>query len=220
MTPDRETELYSTHSRLLIYRPGQGENLPMQFGIECGDGWYLLIERLLHRVQVHADGEGLQPVVLQIKEKLGALRVYWRDADEVVRGISYFAEDLSEAICECCGLPGALVANRCGARRTRCESHRDITYPDEPVRPFHPEQRPRSRRRKDAAAVAPIAPAADMPDQVLVDAALLLANERGRLSISMLQVKLKIGYARAVRLRDAVLAKSNVNTNPLLRSET
>lgn len=57
-------------------------------------------------------------------------------------------------------------------------------------------------------------PVSDMPDQVLVDAALLLASERGRLSISMLQVKLKIGYARAERLRNAVLAiASNASTN-------
>lgn len=214
MRPERETELYSKHPRLLIYRPGQGENLPMQFGIQCGDGWHFLIDRLLNRVQVHADEEGFQPVVLQIKEKVGALRVYWRDADDVVRGITYFAEDLSESICECCGLPGALVANLCGTRRTRCESHRDITYPDEPDRPQHPEQRPRTRRRRDAAGIAPMAPAADMPDQVLVDAALLLASELGRLSISMLQAKLKIGYARAERLRNAVLAiSSNASTN-------
>lgn len=64
-----------------------------------------------------------------------------------------------------------------------------------------------------------MAPAADMPDQVLVDAALLLANDLGRLSISMLQGKLKIGYARAERLRNAVLAiaSSNANTNRLLQ---
>ena len=57
-------------------------------------------------------------------------------------------------------------------------------------------------------------PASDMSDEVLVDAALLLASELGRLTISMLQVKLKIGYARAERLRNAVLAiASNAGTN-------
>ena len=40
----------------------------------------------------------------------------------------------------------------------------------------------------------PLPPASGMPDQVLVDAALLLASELGRLSTSMLQVKLKIGF--------------------------
>lgn len=215
MTPERESELYANHPRLLIYRPWQGENLPMQFGIQCGDGWHFLIDRLLHRVQVHADVEGLQPVVLQIKEKLGGLRVYWRDADLFVLGINAFAEDLSESICEVCGLPGSLVTNSYGARWTRCELHRGITYPDELDRPQHPEQRPRTRRRVNAIGAAPMPSAADLPDQVLVDAALLLAIELGRLSISMLQVKLKIGYARAERLRDAVLAiASSASSSP------
>lgn len=51
-----------------------------------------------------------------------------------------------------------------------------------------------------------MAPAADMPDRALVDAALLLASELGRLSISMLQSRLKIGFTRAKRIHDAVLA--------------
>ena len=214
MTPERETELYSTHPRLLIYRPGQGENLPMQFGIECGDGWHSLIDCLLGFAQYRAAQTRVQPVVLQIKEKLGALRVYWRGADDVVRDLTRLAEDLSEAICECCGHPGTLVTNRYGGRRTRCQAHRDVSDPDDPCAPVQPEQRPRTRRRKDAVGIAPMAPACDMPDQVLVDAALLLASELGRLSISLLQAKLKIGYARAERLRNAVLAiASNASTN-------
>lgn len=156
---------------------------------------------------------GRQPVVLQIKEKLGALRVHWRGADdEVVRDLTRLARILSESICEVCGHPGALVTNRYGGRRTRCQAHRDVSDPDAPCAPVQPEQRPRTRRR-NLPGSAPMPPASDMPDQVLVDAALLLASELGRLSISMLQVKLKIGYARAERLRNAVLAiASNAST--------
>ena len=214
MTPERETELYATHPRLLIYRPGQGENLPMQFGIECGDGWHSLIDCLLGFAQYHAARTGVQPVVLQINEKLGTLRVHWRGADEVVRDLTQLADDLSQSICEVCGHPGALVTNRYGGRRTRCQVHRDVSDPDDPCAPVQPEQRPRTRRRNHLPGRAPMPPASDMPDQVLVDAALLLASELGRLSISMLQVKLKIGYARAERLRNAVLAiTSNASAN-------
>lgn len=212
MTPEREAELYSTYPRLLIHRPGQGEGLPMQFGIQCGDGWYCLIDRLLRNVQVHADQGGVQPIVLQIKEKLGALRVYWRPADDVVRGMTRLAENLSESTCEVCGHPGALVANEYGGRRTRCEAHRDVTDPDNPDSRQEAEQRPRSRRRTYT---APMPPASDASDQVLVDSALLIASETSRLSVSMLQRRLKIGYSRAERLRDAVLAiASNSNSNP------
>lgn len=211
MTPERETELYSTYPRLLIYRPGQGANLPMQFGIECGDGWHSLIGCLLGFAQYHAAQTGVQPVVLQIKEKLGTLRVLWRGADEVVRDLTQFAEDLSHSICEVCGDPGALVTNRYGGRRTRCQVHRDVSDPDDPCAPVQPEQRPRTRRRNDLPGSASMPPASDMPDQVLVDAALLLTSELGRLSISMLQSRLKIGFVRAKRLYGAVLSQLNVN---------
>lgn len=178
----------------------------MQFGIECGDGWHFLIDCLLGFAQYHAAQTGVQPVVLQIKEKLGTLHVHWRGADGVVRDLTQLAEDLSQSICEVCGHPGALVTNRYGGRRTRCQAHRDVADPDDPCAPVQPEQRPRTRRRNHPPESAPMPPASDMPDQVLVDAALLLASEFGRLTISMLQVKLKIGYARAERLRNAVLA--------------
>jgi DNA segregation ATPase FtsK/SpoIIIE-like protein len=218
VTPEPENALYSAHPRLLVHWPGQGLHMPMHFGVQCGDGWWHLVDRLLHRAQVHADERGFQPVVLQIKEKLGALRVYWRDADEVIRGMTRFAEDLSASICEVCGLPGALVTNRCGGRRTRCESHQHITDPDTPDGPQEPEQRPRTRHRERRASCVPLA---DPPDQVLIDAALLLANEVGTLSIAMLQRRLKIGHARAERLRDAVLAiVANSSSNPSPRRES
>lgn len=203
MTPERENALYSTHPRLLVHRPGRGQHLPMHFGIQCGDGWWHLVDRLLNRAQVHADERGFQPVVLQIKEKQGALRVYWRDADEFIRGMTWFAEDLSASICEVCGLPGTLVTNRRGGRRTRCEPHRDITDSDAPDGPQEPEQRPRTRRRERPASPDPLT---DPPDQVLLDAALLVASELGMPSISTVQRRLKIGFARAERLRDAVFA--------------
>jgi len=205
MTPARERELYSSHPHLLIHQPGQGQHLPMHFGIQCGDGWRTLIDHLLRNVQSHADEQGVQPVVLQVKEKLGALRVYWRDADAVVRALTRFAEDLSNSICEVCGCPGGLVTNQNGGRRTRCASHRDIVFPDTPDEPQYPAQRPRSRRRARLLEATP-APVREPPDQVLLDAALLLAQELGGISIAVLQRRLKIGYGRAEQLRNAVLA--------------
>jgi hypothetical protein len=135
MTPERQDELYARYPRLLVHRPGLGVHLPMHFGIEVGDGWFELIDRLLRLVQSHAEQEGPQPVVLQVKERFGVLRVYWRDADAVVRGMTDYAQDLSMSVCEVCGAPGSAIRNRSGARRTRCAGHAEINHPDEPDEP-------------------------------------------------------------------------------------
>jgi len=43
--------------------------MPMQFGIECGDGWYFLIDNLMSTIQNHIDGINSQT---QFKSK------FWR----------------------------------------------------------------------------------------------------------------------------------------------
>ncbi len=91
-------------------------------GFKCGDGWFNLIDRLCYRVQFEVDpGRLHQPIVAQIKERLGGLRVYWRDASEFVRALSNFATDVSLLTCEACGGP----AERSDLHRlkVRCLSH-------------------------------------------------------------------------------------------------
>jgi long-subunit acyl-CoA synthetase (AMP-forming) len=84
--------------------------LPIQFGFECGDGWYMLLEQLLHSIEWHLDPEHSWPKkeriplhIQQIKEKFGGLRFYYSGGDELIRGMVNFAESLSYHICEHCG---------------------------------------------------------------------------------------------------------------------
>lgn len=198
MTPERQNALYERYAQLLVHRPGQGLHLPMHFGIECGDGWFDLVDRLLRLVQFRADHGGAQPAVLQIKQKFGSLKVYWRDADGVVDGMTAYAQDLSKTVCEVCGEAGTLLLGNPGPFRTRCAAHADIWNPDEPD---DGDRHPR-RRRPAASPPAPESP----PDQALFDAALLMAHQREWLPVALIQRRLKIGIARATALRDAVLA--------------
>jgi len=69
--------------------------------VECGPGWYPLIEQLLSSLS-----ENCYPV--QIKEKFGMLRCYVEGGtDEDYARISD-AECASAQICEQCGAPGCL----------------------------------------------------------------------------------------------------------------
>lgn len=64
--------------------PGANRPGPLDFwGIECGDGWFELLDRMLtdfekHNQKLRKQGKskGQWPRVLQIKEKFGSLRVY------------------------------------------------------------------------------------------------------------------------------------------------
>ena len=81
----------------------------MAFGIECGDGWFDLIDKLCEDI-TKADPE---VIALQVKEKFGTLRFYITAYSEIGDTGEVFdlideAEDASEKICEECGAPGKL----------------------------------------------------------------------------------------------------------------
>ncbi len=83
--------------------------LPIQFGFECGDGWFGLISELFACIEQHLNPkysskkEKIPFQITQIKEKWGGLRVYYYGGDNVVEGMVYFAEHLSYCTCEECG---------------------------------------------------------------------------------------------------------------------
>ena len=112
------------------------------FGLECGNGWYWLIDQLCQSIQSHVDnieesakirnsarltGSVLGPpeetdrqvVAEQVKEKFGGLRFYVEKADDEVYGMIELAEHMSYSICERCGSNNA-SPNSDGWIRTLC----------------------------------------------------------------------------------------------------
>ena len=84
--------------------------LPIQFGFECGDGWYILLKTLMASIEWHLDPEHTFPrkerlpfQIDQIKEKFGGLRFYYSGGDDRIMGMVNLAENLSYEICEQCG---------------------------------------------------------------------------------------------------------------------
>jgi len=84
--------------------------LPIQFGFECGDGWYVLLKTLLGSIEWRLNPENRFPreerlpfQIDQIKENFGGLRFYYSGGDERIEGMVNLAESLSYQICEKCG---------------------------------------------------------------------------------------------------------------------
>ena len=76
--------------------------------LECGDGWYTLIDELCHCLQHNTDNNQNQPQVVAscVKEKYGGLRFYTDGGTDYAEGMITFAEHMSYSICEMCGNPG------------------------------------------------------------------------------------------------------------------
>ena len=85
------------------------KDLPMQqtsicWGIECGDGWYWLLDQLCNSIQRYIDGNKKpQLEAVQVKEKFGSLRFYSHGGDDIIFGMLWLAEGMSGDICERCG---------------------------------------------------------------------------------------------------------------------
>jgi len=111
----------------------------LRFGIECGDGWADIIHAFLAVAEeVTATGGGTLHL-LQIKEKMGGLRIYYRMSDTPQRswmGIDeayYLAEARSFHVCERCGRRGLLTYNGM-LYATLCAEHA-AELESEPVSP-------------------------------------------------------------------------------------
>jgi hypothetical protein len=86
----------------------------MGWGIECGDGWFSILDRLGSKIEpilvaiLNEGNEDRVPKAMQIKEKYGTLRVYmdWQteEIDEAIRQ----AEVEAEYTCCCCGKEGKM----------------------------------------------------------------------------------------------------------------
>lgn len=144
MTPEKQQYLFDTYPDLFSARQGRE---PISRGIECGQGWFYLIETtcgLSQEIRNSVDRQypdvQFSVHVLQIKEKFGNLRIYLgykyaenlapeqekvvEKAKTAILAYSNFACNLSEKVCELCGAPG--TQNVAGWIRTLCTDCRGM----------------------------------------------------------------------------------------------
>ena len=189
MSPDLDQLLCNKYPKIFTDR--RNPDSCMFRGFACGDGWFKLIDRLCFRIQSGVDaGDRPQPVAAQVKEKVGGLRIYWRDADELVRELTYFAGDLSEVTCELCGAPGERVEAPRRVLMVRC--------------PHHWNQDCAIFEKLGEQAAAPSANLVINEQDELFECAVEIVVRTQTASISLLQRHFKLGYRRAARLMDAL----------------
>ena len=112
MNAELENKLYEKYPTLFADKDRSPRESCMAFGLECGDGWYAILEELCARIANREQNLKLNkreytPVKFdQIKEKFGGLRVYYSGGDDYIAGAVALAEDMSYRTCERCGHPG------------------------------------------------------------------------------------------------------------------
>ena len=95
--------------------PGLHDNL-MAFGFECGEGWYPIIEEAFDKMEktIEKMPKKEQKIlkksfeILQVKEKLGGLRIYVNMYTDEIIEIIREAERKAIKTCEICGESGEI----------------------------------------------------------------------------------------------------------------
>jgi hypothetical protein len=127
MTDELEKKLIEKYPKMFVISESDITKPYPMFGIECGDGWYNLLDELCNSIQFHIDHnmynvekESAQVVVEQIKEKFGGLRFYFRGGDDFIDGLVSFAESMSYKTCEFCGTNQYVTKNTSGWIQSLC----------------------------------------------------------------------------------------------------
>jgi len=82
--------------------------MAVDYKLEVGPGWHKLLESILYLIE----GKG---TILQVKEKFGELRIYWRANDDltatqsdIINSMLTYVEWRSGQVCENTGEPGSV----------------------------------------------------------------------------------------------------------------
>lgn len=94
------------------------------FGCEHGDGWYDIVSTACKLIAAHLEQHPQPFMWTQIKEKFGALRLYYYGGDEYIAGVIAMSETLSCLVCERCGNRGQRRGT--GWLYTLCDTCEDL----------------------------------------------------------------------------------------------
>ena len=135
MNKELELKLVEKYPTILQDYDGDRKKTCMHWGMECGDGWYDLLDELLKKLDYISNHSGVQVVADQIKEKFGTLCFYYSAivktdlntdpiVSKIIDDVVSNAERQSAYICEVTGKDGTLCGKG-GWLRTLCKEEAD-----------------------------------------------------------------------------------------------
>jgi hypothetical protein len=121
---DKQQEIFDACP--LLFKDRQNSRYAIQFGLECGNGWFTTIkiacELLEEQIAKMPEDEQHKYHADQIKEKFGGLRIYLSSQTDKMSMIIRGAEDICNHTCEICGnRSSAETRNIEGWYRTLCD---------------------------------------------------------------------------------------------------
>ncbi len=118
-----ENKLYEKYPKLFRQKDLSIQESCLCWGLECGAGWYWLIDGLCNCIQSYIDANKKEQVeIVQLKEKFGSMRFYVNGADDLIHGMIWLAESMSYTICESCGSTSDIIHTEEGWIKTICKN--------------------------------------------------------------------------------------------------
>jgi hypothetical protein len=87
---------------------------------DCEEGWHPLINEAIKKIERIMKRDNLDIQIMDIKEKLGGLRIYLSSTTDEIEEVIKEAEGKALTTCEICGSPGSFLSNFNGWYATRC----------------------------------------------------------------------------------------------------
>jgi len=104
MKKELQKKLFTKYKKIFRQHTLSPMKSCMAWGIECGDGWYKIIDKMCEGIQDYVDVMEIKQVeARQVKQKFGSLRVYYSPFETMIDAIVNEASMLSEITCEECG---------------------------------------------------------------------------------------------------------------------
>jgi len=124
MEKKNQDKLYKRYPKIFGQKDLPLTQTAMCWGIECGKGWFFLIDQLCSQLQFDIDRNNEPQIeAVQVKEKFGSLRFYTNGVTDRQDGMIDLACSMSNYICEACGSTEKVTQSK-GWITTRCASCR------------------------------------------------------------------------------------------------